>query len=365
MKKMMWKTGSTLITLAAGLLLLSGSARAEGGWGPCNTISGAPYQYTPVIDATITDPQRNSRGQIVRDFYQWNLGQDYQGHCECPPGSNTQDAPEKRPVYFQAISPLPVDHQAGDETYFTINEFLAFSAEVHVAGKINAYMKVPFNDFSNGNETASPHICSSDASFFGTGSKGKLNLYIRRPFVGESVIPPTELLSVKGTMEPGVYSAVPLSVVTISGRVVVPQGCEMPAGYTTEIDFGDYNARDFKNRHGDMPVNARVIEKKLDFKCSNISDGVRIYLKLEANTNPDNPDAIDLGNPDIGAIVTRKTGTVLRPGTDDNVELDVGPLNGVDRDASVTLKAYPISTTGKIPQSGEFDGVATLSLEVE
>lgn len=359
---MTWKTGGMLAALAAGLLVLSGPVRAEGNWGPCKTMSGSPYQYTPVIDKTITSPQNNIKGAIFRDFYTWDLGGSYKASCECPANASEEGYPEQRPVYYQATSALPVDHQEGGETYFAINDFLAFSAEVYVAGELEQFVKVPFIDLSN--EFYENGSCNIDINF-STGSRGKLNLYIRRPFVGESIIPATELLSLKGTKSAGLYSNNIFATISISGRVVVPQGCEIPAGYTTEIDFGDYNARDFKNRNGDMPANARVIEKKLDFKCSNISDGVHIYLKLEGNTNPNNTDAIDLGNPDIGAIVTRKTGTVLRPGTNDNVELDVGPLNGVDREASVTLKAYPISTTGKIPQSGEFDGIATLSLDVE
>lgn len=363
MKKMMWKTGSTLITLAAGWLLLSSPVRAEGDWGPC-IPDGPVHDYHAVIDKTVSNPAENYAGKSIPGFYNWNLGGLYSAMCPC-----SNDESQLANVYYSGESTLPPGHTEGGVKFYKINENLEFAAKVFITGGTQNYFYVPFQNISN--NTNNRNSCNISSQIYGSGSRGTLDLYIAKPFVGESIIPNTTLLQMYGvrawnrsTVVPP-HGSIPMATVTISGRVVVPQGCEMPAGYTTEIDFGDYNARDFKNRHGDMPVNARVIEKKLDFKCSNISDGVRIYLKLEANTNPDNPDAIDLGNPDIGAIVTRKTGTVLRPGTDDNVELDVGPLNGVDRDASVTLKAYPISTTGKIPQSGEFDGVATLSLEVE
>ena len=154
---MTWKTGGTLAALAAGLLALSEPARAEGNWGPCEPMSGSPYQYNPLIDWTLTSPQNNSKGKVFRDFYFWDLGSSYKGRCECPVEESSSKTENTRPVYIQAISSLPIDHQEGNETYFTINEFLAFSAEVYIAGLLNQYIKAPFTDVSN--ESASFEPC--------------------------------------------------------------------------------------------------------------------------------------------------------------------------------------------------------------
>ncbi|GBU12238.1 hypothetical protein AwEntero_08390 [Enterobacterales bacterium] len=157
-----------------------------------------------------------------------------------------------------------------------------------------------------------------------------------------------------------------MAAVYISGSVTVNQGCEIPAGYSIEIPLGEYNARDFKDKKGAKPDNVRVIEKTLDFKCTNISDGVKIALRIEGTPSPNNSDTIDLGNPDIAAVVTTEMDKILRPNSTDNTEMTVQPLyNETQRNASVKIKAYPISTTGKMPTSGKFEGVATLNVEVE
>jgi type 1 fimbria pilin len=353
-KTMTWKTGGTLAALAAGLLMLSGSVRAEDGWGPCWPKNG-PNLFSATIDQPLA-PEKNYAGALFPEAFSWRHNGTYKMLCECP-----TDRSQHRFTYFKAEPnySLPRGHDTG---FYQVTENLEFAGYISVGNR--GYFKAPFQDIPNSADDRSG--CPDTNADWGSGYKGYMDIYIRKPFVGEKIIPLTTLISVWATKQPGSYKQdLPVTIMQIQGRIEIPMGCEIPAGYSTQIDFGDYNARDFKNKNGNMPNNARVIEKKLDFKCNNISEHSTLYLRIEATPNQHNPDAIDLGNPDIGAVIQRENGTTIRPGTGDNVELTTSAIDGVNRHSSVTLRAYPISTTGKIPQSGEFDGIATLSLDVE
>lgn len=202
---------------------------------------------------------------------------------------------------------------------------------------------------------------------FTTGSKGKLSLYINHPFVGELQIPSTKILDLFGTHKVDVYNASPLASVYLSGSIIVPQGCELSSGSTLEIPFGEFKATDFKDRKGQVAKNATKFTKELQFKCTNISDGVKIFLRIEGTPNANDSNAIDMGNPDIGAIIEGANGKILVPNDASvNQELSVsGLVDDTHRTASTTISAYPISTTGKLPAARDFEGIATMRIDVE
>ncbi|WP_249925044.1 fimbrial protein, partial [Escherichia coli] len=101
--------------------------------------------------------------------------------------------------------------------------------------------------------------------------------------------------------------------VSISGSITVTQGCELAAGTVLDIPFGEYQAHDFKGRAGQPPQNVQKVQKELSFDCNNISDGVKIYLSIDATPNTAYPSAIDLGNADVGAVIEDGKGNILKP----------------------------------------------------
>ena len=74
-----------------------------------------------------------------------------------------------------------------------------------------------------------------------------------------------------------------------------------------------------------------------------------------------------MGNPDIGAVIKGENGKILVPNDiNANQELSVTTLvDETHRTASAKISAYPISTTGKLPAAGEFEGIATMRIDVE
>lgn len=356
----MFKKLIMIAGLLGGTALFSGQALAAADWGPC-TPDGGTHTFSAVIDKTITDVSKNIAGMIFPDFYQWDLGGDYAGICECP------DNTEQSVIYYKADSPLSVGVNVAGRQYYIIDSHIQVSADVYISGNVRDYIAIPFENRENETFTRVGCEVNTQAGSFGTGSKGKLTLYIAHPFVGQLDIPSVRLLDLYGSRKFGVYSATPLANVFLSGHIVVPQGCELSSGSTLEIPFGEFKSSDFKDRKGQIPKGAMKYTKELQFKCTNISDGVKIYLHIEGTPNANDANAIDMGNPDIGAVIEGSNGKILIPNdTSFEQEMSVSDLvDGTHRVASTTISAYPISTTGKLPAAGEFEGIATMRIDVE
>ncbi|EOJ4905602.1 fimbrial protein [Escherichia coli] len=182
------------------------------------------------------------------------------------------------------------------------------------------------------------------------------------------IIPKTRVASLFGTKKKGVYNdSQPMANVSISGSITVTQGCELAAGTVLDIPFGEYQGHDFKGRAGQPPQNVQKVQKELSFDCNNISDGVKIYLSIDATPNTAYPSAIDLGNADVGAVIEDGKGNILKP-NDSNSLLEMNPgslYEDVKRKATTTITAYPVSTTGKLPAAGDYSGIATIHVELE
>lgn len=356
----MFKKLIMIAGLLGGSALFSGQAMAAADWGPC-TPDGGTHTFSAVIDNTITDVSKNTTGMVFPDFYNWDLGGNYQGICECP------DNTEQSLVYFKANSPLSAGVNLAGRQYYIINSNIQISADVFIAGYLQDYVTIPFENRDS--DSLSRIGCESNpqGNAFGTGGKGKLTLYIAHPFVGQLDIPSIRLLDVYATRKPDVYGATPMASVFLSGHIIVPQGCELSSGSTLEIPFGEFKSSDFKDRKGQIPQGAMKYTKELQFKCTNISDGVKVYLHIEGTPNANDANAIDMGNPDIGAVIEGSNGKILIPNdTSFEQEMSVSDLvDGTHRVASTTISAYPISTTGKLPAAGEFEGIATMRIDVE
>ncbi|HDR2892703.1 TPA: long polar fimbrial protein LpfD [Enterobacter asburiae] len=340
------------------IALFSGNALAASDWGPCEPV-GATHRYSALIDQTVTDASMNTTGREIPDFFSWDLGVSYQATCECPDNNSSQV------TWFKAISPLPAGHQSDGKQFYQINSHLEAKIDVFVEGNTLKYFTVPFTESNTLDNRAGCDVKPSSQIFY-SGSKGKLSLYIAHPFVGSLTIPETIIADVYASKKQSVFGASPISEVTLSGQIDVPQGCEMPAGAILDIPLGEFQSHDFKDRTGQMPDGATKIRKTLTFDCLNISDGVKIYISLEGNVNTNNPNAVDLGNPDIGAIVEGANNNILIPNDNTSLEeLSVGPLVDNSRSATATIYAYPISTTGLMPAAGDYSGIATMRIQVE
>ena len=143
-----------------------------------------------------------------------------------------------------------------NSTYFKITNNLEVSTRVYIANVGN--VQVPFINKSN---SQPGRECDQPTFGWTTGSKGQLSLYIAKPFVGEQNIPQTIIVSVYNKKKENVYSSVPISQVLLSGKVTVTQGCELAAGTSLDIDFGEYQAHDSKVEPGSRHKMSRKYKK--------------------------------------------------------------------------------------------------------
>ena len=355
----MFKKLITIAGLLGGSVLFSAQALAAADWGPCTT--DVTHNFNATINSTITDTSKNVTGAVFPDFYSWDLGGSYPGVCECPDNDIISE------LFYKTETPLAMGHSESGLNYYVVNDNIQIATQVWVGGKVGNYRAVPFENLSNDEFSRALCDVNPTPAVFTTGSKGKLSLYINHPFVGQLDIPLTKIIDLFATKKSGVYNSSPIASVYLSGHLIVPQGCELSNGSTLEIPFGDFKASDFKDRKGQIPQGATKFTKELQFKCTNISDGVKISLRIEGMPNANDSNAIDMGNPDIGAVIEGKTGNILIPNdASSNQVLDVSPLvDDIHRVAKTTITAYPISTTGKVPAAGDYEGIATMRIDVE
>lgn len=324
-------------------------------WGACQTANGQPYEYSFDLVQTIQEPSENRVGKLIQQNF--SLGGAYQAGCDCPdPVTN------KVVTYFKGESLLP--EPGVNAGYFKFNYNIDVLPAIYVYSQ--STIPVPFTDKSNSSPGDECNAIASTTTWT-TGSRGNIKLIIAHPFVGQLTIPRTPVAALYATKKKSVYNNSPLVILNVSADITVTQGCELAAGTVLDIPFGEYQAHDFKGRAGQPPQGVRKIQKELSFDCTNISDGVKIYLSIDGTPNNDYPSAVDLGNPDVGAVIEDGNGNILKPNDNSSLlEMDSGTLyDDTKRTAKTIITAYPVSTTGKLPAAGDYDGVATIHVELE
>jgi type 1 fimbria pilin len=338
--------GAAVLLAVAGLAVAP-EALAEAP-GQCSSDTG-PQDYPFNFSSIMTDPSQNIAGKIIPNAAgnAWNSSSTFHATCGC---TNMTAA------YATAVSELPVmDHSDGTDTYFVLNDYLAVGSQVWVAGSRKAYVPAPFDNVSNLATTSGS--CTSQP--YSSGAKGQVNLYFRRPFVGQSVIPPTKILSVYLASTSGVKSASPVSTVTMSGTVIVPQNCDINPQPVT-VDFGDILSGSFKTK-GAKPDNFTPVNKQLTLACRNISEGVKISLSFQGTPDVNEPTALKTNNSDIAVKIEDRNGNAITPQSGRlPVAMDYAAQTG-----STEINLYPVNTTGNNPAVGTFNATATIKAEIE
>lgn len=357
-----------------GMLLLalgfSGQAMADGTWGVCTPMGGT-MEYDVPIDYQITDMDANYTGNTFSEAVKWSFPANQGYSCECPnPVTGTaQD------TFFKSESTtLGTPVLIGGLYYYQLTDSLAVSTRVLVSqpegGSDTVYGNVPFNNRRLNGIGAKD--CANSAGTVANitktiASQGWISFKITKPFVGDNIIPRTLLLGVYASKVRGIYGSEPLSEIWIDGKVTITTGCELPGGFNIDVPFGDVQSSAFKGKAGAIPDGVSEQEVNLTLNCKNIADGVRVKLRIEGTQNNAYKSAIDLGNPDIGVVVKDSNHNILIPNdTNSTMAVTLGARDAnMERAGTVTLFAAPVSTTGVEPTPGDYNGVATLMVDLE
>lgn len=256
-----------------------------------------------------------------------------------------------RSTYYSAtVGPgMTLATTDGTTNWYNIpgNDYLQVASQIYTVDNRygSDYRNVPFSDLQN--------YCGTGLIFCGStlasGSKVKINLKIKKKFVGASYIVNQTIAYFYGNQGgSGQGNGTPMAQINLNATMTVPQSCSINAGQVVEFDFGTLSAQSFAAAGaGNKPSTATTLTKTVDIECNNIAAQTTLTLRLEASNTSGN--AVVSNNKDVGYILADFNNNQLTP----NLSTSKIPFTLDDNDkSSVVLRSWPISITGSKPEVG-------------
>ena len=202
------------------------------------------------------------------------------------------------------------------------------------------------------------------------GARTRFTLYVTKPFLGELVIPDTQIASVRAgwsttTTSPSMNNLGDIAELHIQGSITVPQDCKINQGDVIQVDLGYINTSRFTTPN-EMPDGYTPVSFDIDYDCGDTSS---INNKMEMRIDGD--DVLDQytlvarrreadNTPDIGVRMARI----------DDTHLNIPFTNGLigihpSGQGHISLEAWPINLLGGTPAPGKFSGTATITVLVK
>ncbi|MEO3990137.1 fimbrial protein BcfD [Pseudocitrobacter cyperus] len=312
----------------------------------CQNATGTPTSVDYDLTTTLTAAQ-NQVGNTV----QLLRSQDVNVQAICP-----ADMGGTGITYRSYATQYPVVEVVGNWKYLQLDpDYLEGAMEIEDSSAGNFYPPINYVQMGYDNNV------DRGTPFYVHDSNLVFQLKIVKPFVGTVNISPKTMFSVYVTTTPSdALSSVVYNIV-YSGSITVPQSCEINAGQTVLVDFGSLYSGDFI-RAGQKPVTVRAKTFRVPVKCSGVDSQVNLSMRLEATPDSHFTQAIASDNPDVGVVVTDSQGTILTPNDAGSVIPFVTDDMG---NASLTMQAYPVSTTGQTPAEGQFTSLASLRVDFD
>jgi type 1 fimbria pilin len=358
---MKWMTYLILLLAALSSRVMAEDFGNGTGW--CTSQQGTnqvPFNVTK----TVTDTTGNITGSIVEAS--WNHGSGaFNASCDCDNtdyrGVNyftatTGDLAEKG-TYSQTTSYGAMDF------YVLVANKLEIGTEMYIAGKLGAFVPVPFAALSN-QDSSGGGCGSATMRSLTAGYSGRVHIYVTSPLAGQIMIPDTVIANLylsKSSADPGNNIPGPVQPTTqvrISGTITVPQSCSINAGQIIDVKLPDILGKDIRHL-GDSPQDAHVTTK-VNLTCSNVANGTNLSLSLTGANDPNNNDYLQTDNQDIGIRISDKNGNTIAPNGSAELPID----NYQDGNGSSEFTAAPVNTTGNIPHTGQYQATATLSVQI-
>ncbi|SPL71303.1 fimbrial protein [Acinetobacter stercoris] len=252
------------------------------------------------------------------------------------------------------VTDLPVVENVDRFQYLPINEYLVGAMKITDSYAGDFYP--PANYIQMGRD---PNVSTGEP--FGIwDSNFTFRIKVIKPFIDFIPIPKKTMFTVYITTGAGEPLNIPVYRISYSGSITVPQSCKINTGDVLEINFGDIPAYAFRQAGpGNKPANVNKQVRTLAIQCNNIEAQATLTLRLEAEKA--NNDVMVSDNPDIGFKLSDQNDRVLLP---NNIN-SVIPFNLHQQPANVTIKAWPVSTTGNTPAIGPFRSRGYLRVDFE
>lgn len=297
-------------------------------------------------------------------------GSAYQIDCDCSAGSRVA-------LFYTVTSELLINGQLSG--FYHLNDNLDIKTEVDDIPGATAVLPTnrdPLRESgSYGISSEKDSVCTADpaenrAAPVTIGARTRFTLYVTKPFLGELVIPDTQIASVRAgwsttTTSPSMNSLGNIAELRIRGSITVPQDCKINQGDVIQVDLGYINTSRFTTRN-EMPDGYKPVNFDIHYDCGDTSS---INNKMEMRIDGD--DLLDQytlvarrreadKTPDIGVRMARIDGTHI------NIPFTNG-LIGIhpSGEGHISLEAWPINLLGGPPAPGKFSGTATITVLVK
>ncbi|HDR2160196.1 TPA: fimbrial protein [Enterobacter cancerogenus] len=197
-----------------------------------------------------------------------------------------------------------------------------------------------------------------------------MTFYIKKPILGEEVIPPTLVVQNYACLYFGTGGSCNLtyaqhvSNIYFSGVLSAPLNCVINAGSTIEVDFGNLVTNNFVTK-GQPPKGFALKDVDISWHCDGSAVGNDDKIKLSLTADHGIAEGSDgligkmLNRDDLGVRIFQGSKDVILDGS---VEFDVN----LDEQGNgkIQLQAAPVSTTAKRPAAGAFEGNMTVKMEL-
>ncbi|EFE08418.1 type 1 fimbria D-mannose specific adhesin FimH [Citrobacter youngae] len=331
----------TGLLLASALLLMAQSSWAT----VCQNSNGTPtdvfYDLSNVFNSSNNQP-----GQVVTlpEKSGW-IGV----NATCPAGTWVDY------TYRSYVTDLPVQSTEGGFQYLKLNDYLlgAMSITDSYAGLFyppRNYIRMGVD----GNVSKQKPFGVQDSNLV-------FKLKVIRSFINMVPIPRQTMFRVYVTTTTGDALSTPVYTISYSGKVEVPQNCEVNAGQIVEFDFGDIGASLFSQAGaGNRPEGINPQTKTVAIKCTNVA--AQAYLTMRVEAEKASGQMMVSNNPDLGFIVADSRGNPLTP---NNLSSNIPFQLDDNAAASVGIRAWPVSVTGNKPTEGPFTARGYLRVDYD
>lgn len=350
-----------------GIIMSSFSSLAQAGSAICSPEDGAGANYENFLHEDIPASD-NERGKK----YERNMNgsmQNYTITCNCT--DNDASSSGGVLLMYTVKTALPKGTEPG---YYQINDHIDVKAllDLPPATGVTVPTTKTLGDATHHTDANNNGVCAQQntRASFDVGAKGSLSFSITTPFMGELDIPRTEIAQIYLSSGTAIVTAPPLGPpvarVYISGKLTVPQSCEINKGETITVNFGAIAANKF-TALGQPPKGYIPSTFDITYNCTahglpQIPTGTQLAMRLKGDDLADQYTLVARrrtsdNKADIGIRVENAAGTAI-PFESGNLPMN---QNGV---GNIAMTAYPINLIGGGLDTGEFSAMATLKIDI-
>lgn len=311
----------------------------------CKNSNGVPTDIFYDLSDVFTS-ENNNVGQIITlaNKTGW-VGV----NATCPAGTSGNT------TMRSYVNALPVQETIGGYQYMKLNDYL--EGAMSITDSYSGQFFPPKNYIQMGSH---PNV-SKQQPFPVNDSKLVFKLKVTRRFINMVPIPKQTMFTVYVTTRNTDPLTTPVYTISYSGKIEVPQSCEINAGQIVEFDFGDIGASLFSQAGaGNRPQSVTPQSKTVAIKCTNVAAQAYLSLRIEAEKASGN--IMVSNNDDLGFVVADSSGLPLIP---NNLSSKIHFRLDDAAAAQVGIRAWPVSVTGNKPAEGPFTARGYLRVDYD